>query len=458
MRSRAAVWRVSAAVLALAFTAAAQRAESSREVRRSHAWSAGQRVEIENRFGQLTVRGGPGREVQVVAHIQVSARSKEEADKAVSQIDVTLESTPAAITIRTKLPEESWVRSSRASYSVTLEAAVPENAPLRARNSFGRTELSGLKSEVEATNQNGNLRDSDGAGRHTINNSFGSVEVVNVRGVVAVQAGNGAANISQVDQLNLTNRFGKTTVSGVARSAVVNANNGAIEVSDVGGAATVEGSFGTVTALRVKGPLTVRNSNGKVTASQIGGHADIKNSFGDVELSGLQQGARVTSGNASININGVAGDSVVQGSFGGITIINPQGAATVANQNGAVRVTGAKSSVNAKTTFGAIEISGAGGPIEATGNNGSITIGGLPPKCVPITARTSFGAVRVALPAGAGYDLLATTSFGRIKSDFEVAVKAGSQPEHRLEGRIGSGGCALNITNSNGPVEITKAP
>jgi len=165
----------------------------------------------------------------------------------------------------------------------------------------------------------------------------------------------------------------------------------------------------------------------------------------------------VTSGNANVTLADVAGESYVHTSFGSVKIINAQGPVTVENQNGAVHVTGAKNSVNAKTSFGAIEINGAGGAVDVSDNSGSIAVGGLGSKCQPVTARTSFGSLRVALPVNVGYDVSANTSFGRIKSEFEVTVGAGHvMGEGRLEGRIGSGGCRLQLTNANGNIDINK--
>lgn len=479
----------------LLFTAvlAAQRVESSREIRRQHVWTQGQRVEISHRLGDLMVRGTNAREVQVFAMVRTSADDKAEADKLASQIDVTLESTPSALIIRTRYPEENRMGGRRRiSFSVRLEVSMPFAAPLQSENSFGRTELLGLRGGVDVTNRNGSLRDSDGAGTHKLTNSFGAVDVSNIRGAVTLSGANGSATVMNVDELSLSNRFGKTTVQTVARNVIVQTNNGAIEVFDVGGPAIVGGSFGSANVARVKGGLTLKNQNGsvevrsitgnaqisnsfgsisfsdisgqvivsgqngKVTGMKAGGPVEVKSSFGGVELTGMQQGARVTSGNSHVTVQDVNGETYVQTSFGTATVIKANGGVTVVNQNGAVRVNDARGPVNAKTSFGAIEIQGAGGAVDVTASNGSVTIAGLGQKCQPVTARTSFGSMRVAVPSGVGYDFSAATTFGRVKTDFEVTLMPGSQQEGRLEGKISGGGCPLKLSNSNGSIEITK--
>ena len=64
---------------------------------------------------------------------------------------------------------------------------------------------------------------------------------------------------------------------------------------------------------------------------------------------------------------------------------------------------------------------------------------------------------RVRIPEGLGYNLTARTSFGRISSELPV-TSTGSIGGDTLNGTIGSGGCQLQLTDSNGSIEIAKAP
>lgn len=487
------VSRLSGLFLAAVVCVPAQRQESTREIRKQEAWKQGQQVQVSHRMGDLVVRGAPVREVQVFALVRASASTQEEAAKLAAQIDVTVQSTPNAILVTTRYPDESsWFRSSRASYSVRLEVNMPATAALNAQSSFGRTEVSGLRAGAEVTNKNGPLRVFDGAGEHKLSCSFGDTDVSDIRGPVHITNTNGASSVTRVDELTLSNRFGKTSVQTVARGASIEASNGAIDVFDVGGETRIIGAFGAIQAARIKGGITLRNQNGNVEVRTVGGPAqisssfgavsftdmggsvtatgqngkitglkaagpvDVKNSFGTVQLSGIRQGAKVVSGNAPVELEDVGGEVFVQTSFGAARVTRATGPVTVENRNGAVRIEDAKGAVKAQTTFGPIEIQGAGGAVEATADNGSIVIAGLVPKCHPVTAKTRFGSLRVALPAGVGYDVTAATTFGRVKSDFEVTLTAGTPSEGRLEGKIAGGGCPLRLTNSNGSIEIGR--
>ncbi len=76
------------------------------------------------------------------------------------------------------------------------------------------------------------------------------------------------------------------------------------------------------------------------------------------------------------------------------------------------------------------------------------------PPFVPDTWPAS--AIRVRIPEGVGYNLLARTSFGRISSELPV-TSTGSIGGDSLSGTIGAGGCQLQLTDSNGSIEIAKA-
>jgi hypothetical protein len=111
----------------------------------------------------------------------------------------------------------------------------------------------------------------------------------------------------------------------------------------------------------------------------------------------------------------------------------------------------------AKTTFNHVTIEDVAGPITVDGQNVSVTA--EPRKaarCQPITLSSTFGAMRVTLPAGVGYNIAARTTFGRVRSDHELTV-TGDVSGTSLTGKIAGGGCEVKLTNQNGAVDILKA-
>jgi len=111
----------------------------------------------------------------------------------------------------------------------------------------------------------------------------------------------------------------------------------------------------------------------------------------------------------------------------------------------------------AKTSFGGVSMDDIGGPITVEDQNGSITVASRPgQRCQPVIAQTSFSPIRVTVPQGAGYDVSAKTSFGRIHSEPEMTV-SGALGADSVTGKIGAGGCELRLTDQNGNIDIVKA-
>jgi hypothetical protein len=74
--------------------------------------------------------------------------------------------------------------------------------------------------------------------------------------------------------------------------------------------------------------------------------------------------------------------------------------------------------------------------------------------CHPITLRTTFSSIKVALPENTGYAVNARTTFGRITS--QIPILTNGMTDDTLVGTIGKGGCKLELTNANGSITIEK--
>jgi DUF4097 and DUF4098 domain-containing protein YvlB len=105
-----------------------------------------------------------------------------------------------------------------------------------------------------------------------------------------------------------------------------------------------------------------------------------------------------------------------------------------------------------------VSLDGIVGKIDVENQNGSVDVRAAPagaPKCFPLSLTSSFGAIRVYLPEGAGFKVDARASFGKIHSEMPVSV-AGSLSGDAISGTIGDGKCPLTIANSNGSIDLLK--
>jgi hypothetical protein len=445
--------------LAFVFPALAHRQqEVTRNFDRTVALPAGRQLRIESKFSEVKVRGASQRDVVIHAVIRTAAGSPSEAGDLANKVRIDVDQTPSGVSIRTVYPERAngWMGSRNASFSVSFDITYPESSPLEIRNEFGEVRVSNCRAGSRIVNAHGALSVRDGKGIQNLENAFGAVEVAGNQGDVTVSNGNGAITVSDVSgRVNVKNRFGRITVTTAGQGATIVNNNGAITLTGSSGASTITNSFGAVTATGVRGNLTVRNSNGAIGAHNVTGSAWLTNSFGSITASEIGKSLEATGSNGAVQAKSVGGTATVRNSFGATTI-EDAGAVDVTTGNGAVKALGVRGAARVHGSFGGITIENVSGPVDASNSNGSVTVTANPASgCQPITLKTTFGPIKLALPSNANYNLSASTSFGGIRTDFPVAV-SGQTNSESIQGKIGSGGCELKITGSNGRVEILK--
>jgi hypothetical protein len=103
-----------------------------------------------------------------------------------------------------------------------------------------------------------------------------------------------------------------------------------------------------------------------------------------------------------------------------------------------------------------VTVGDAAGPITVENQNGSVAVEPRQgARCQAIGVQTSFAPIRVALPAGPGYNVTARTSFGSIHSEHEMTL-TGDVARDAVSGKIAGGGCELRLMDQNGNIDILK--
>jgi DUF4097 and DUF4098 domain-containing protein YvlB len=189
------------------------------------------------------------------------------------------------------------------------------------------------------------------------------------------------------------------------------------------------------------------------------GAVELKSSFGAIEASDIPKGIRAITGNGAITLTDIGADTFAKTSFGSVSADRINGNLTVENTNGSVTARNVKGDARVNTSFAGVTLEAVGGKITVDDQNGGISVSAARPAsgCRDISLKTSFSSIRVQIPEGLGYNVTARTSFGRITTDLPIAA-TGAVGGDSLTGTIGSGGCQLQLTDSNGSIEITKAP
>jgi DUF4097 and DUF4098 domain-containing protein YvlB len=174
---------------------------------------------------------------------------------------------------------------------------------------------------------------------------------------------------------------------------------GALEVRDLHGKANGRTSGGRITVENVRGEVQMRTSGGPIVATKIEGATQLQTSGGTIEATRIAGGLKAhTSG-------------------------------------GSIRIAQAKGALDVHTSGGSIDI-------DLEGDNAGVS------------ARTSGGSITLRAPKSLRASLNASTSGGRVKSDFPVATNESS--ESSLHGTINGGGPEIVARSSGGSIRLVR--
>jgi hypothetical protein len=276
-------------------------------------------LEVENSFGSIrviTVETEPPQwSWKLMMQAQTDPLAQQWADAS------KCEETQAEGTLRlaVSLPESSGARRAQSD----LEIRVPSSISVRTRNRFGRTEISGVKGDVDATGQNG------------------AIELREIGG--AVRAQTAFASLS-------ADRTGP---------AILRNQNGRINATIVRGDLDAATSFGHLEAEEISGNVKARNQNGRIEISGVKGRADIQTSFATLRVEAVQGDATLANQNGQIDAREISGSVKAHTSFARMDVESTGSKVECHNRNGSIRILATSSqlaSVEAETAFARLEV------------------------------------------------------------------------------------------------------
>ncbi len=185
-------------------------------------------------------------------------------------------------------------------------------------------------------------------------------------------------------------------------------------------------------ALRVN----IQGVSGDVRAYALGGRLRVQTVSGDVAVDGAAGGLEVITVSGDIEAREVQGEASLK---------------TVSGDHAVVGVRGER--LEATSVSGEIRVRGAAlGEIRMKSHSGDVDFDGRPATDGRVRLSSFSGDVRASLPRGAGFDLDAETSSGRIRVSGEVTWS--ERTAERAVGRAGAGGVELRLTSRSGDLTV----
>ncbi len=397
---------------------------------------AGTLVAVENAFGDVEVKAGGAEPVEVVLRKDVYIGDVEKAQAFAERIRLQADLVGGRLQLRTNREELERERDAfDVGFETHFEVRVPAGTPVEVKGSHGQAAV-------------------EGAGETTIDNSHGDVRVLRVTGA-RVESRHGGVELETVSGAVLADvRHGDISVRDAAGPVRVTSEGGGVNAQRVG-ALEVQLKNGDLQADTIAGGLQVRGEHAGVEAKAVAGGADVETSYADTTLEDVAADARVKVERGAVVLTRVKGSVTAQSNFGDVRLEDVAGRAEVTVGHGGVRAKRVLGGFVARTDGDDIVLDGFKGQVEAEARRGSVRLTPEGPVAAGIKASASFGNVRLQVPEGSRFDLVAQVEGGELRVTLP-GLELSEQDEARLAGRLGEGGPQVLLQAEHGDVRVSN--
>jgi DUF4097 and DUF4098 domain-containing protein YvlB len=309
-------------------------------------------IDVESRFGSITITGTETNEFNVTATITGHAPTEEEAQELAENTQIRLDSSGDTLRVRADTPTAGNNRSVSVSYTITT----PKRVNVGCESGYGSLRVTGIEGTVNSKSNNGSIKVESIQGSVNVRTSYGSITCANVTG-------------SMID---------------------LQSNNGSITLADIKGPGKVETSYGSITCEDFSGgDFHLRSGNGRITVRRgSAGECDASSSYGAVVCSDFEgRTLKLSSHNGSVEVTDANAPTLgLSTSYGAIR----------ASQITTADVTAR--SGNGSVDFACSQCCPKDLKAQVTSSYGSIEFAAPPQFAGNVHLSTHYGSVRTALP------------------------------------------------------------
>ncbi len=427
-------------------------AATTRSVRIDHRSGPVTIVGVDSGFGWTwTMRCTANTDTQAEAYVKASEIDVKETAGTL-QLDLLMPERRDVSLARAIVRLFTWSRSEHFEVRSELELRLPHAVAVDLRNRFGTSKLSALSGPLNLDCQNGRVELEDLSGAVNATTSFAPLHAQRL-GQARLNNRNGGIEVAQVaGELRAATSFATLQVRDVRGRAELKNQNGRIEAENVDGRVLAATSFAGLSVHGVKGDADLKNQNGGIEARDITGDVTAATSFADLRVSDVGGKASLRCQNGRIEAARVNDDLTAANSFAPLHAQEIRGRADLDSQNGEVIANGIDGDLRAQTSFARMELDATSKRIDAHNKNGSVHITARSPAVERIAASASFAPIDVRLAGNVQPLIRASTSFGKVRSDFPVLLADSAAADATFYAE--SGQPKLDLRGQNGDIRI----
>jgi hypothetical protein len=180
---------------------------------------------------------------------------------------------------------------------------------------------------------------------------------------------------------------------------------------------------------------------------------------GDVRLADVVNGnTEIWIEDGDIRLAELSGDLVVRGDDGDVVVTNSTLTHVLfALEDGDIRITDSEGNFDATVDDGDVTLSRVtASVVDVRGEDGSVNLDITSDVDIHLNVTTDDGDVTIRLGRELSFQYLVTMDDGRVDIDLDGATETESH-EHRVSGRVGTGGGLVRVSTADGSVELTTA-
>jgi len=431
------------------------------------------KISIENKYGDITVRGYDGDSLEVQAVIIVKSTSREKALNALDRLDLkmkkwgntfkiqTISNGSTKLAPRDKEKEREARGNKRSfnmsplafldkkSYTVDITIKMPKGKTVIIENKYGDINIEETDGLVEIDNYNGDIAVFESKSVE-IQIKYGDTEIESIDGDVEVDYYNGDLRVKDVDgSLTGDGKYADVYIDNIKEAVNIINYMGKIDLRDIQKSSSIESKYGDIKVSNVAGNLAVDNYNGNLIIEEIEGTLIINSKYGNLDISQINKGVNIINYNGDIELNNLADSVYVNNKYGKITATEIGKDLNFSNYNGNIKLESIGGFIKTNITYGNLDISSAAPRIKAYIYNGDVKIkkiiGGNP----DIHIESKYGKVKLEIPfeSSAKFDL--QTKSGNIIQKIAPGKISSKNGIKSMQGLIGSGQGTIIIKGDN---------
>lgn len=391
-------------------------------------------LELDNRFGSVTVgKGAPG-VVKVTLKKVVYLEREAEAQRLAAQLTLRTDKSGSLLRVTTNRDELERGEWHDTGFETHLTLELPPGTAVKLTNAHGALSVSDV-------------------GRAEVEGSFDAVRVERVAGAAEVRSSHGDVTVSHVEgPLVLSSRHGDVEVNDVAGRAQLDVEHGEVKCTDVASLA-VGLLHGDLTAERVRGDLEVRAEHAAVQVTDVGGRAVVSTTHRDITVEHVVGEASLKAEHGHVRATDLKGALTVETSHDGIALKEIGGPVEARVSHGGFEADRLRKGARVKVAGDDVVIRDFAGPIEVEAQRAAVRLEAVTPIRDAISVTTTTGSISLGVPPGSRLALEATTQRGEVEVELPGLSVTRSERQ-RLSGSIGGGGPLVKLESDLGDVRV----